>query len=195
MGTQENQAFLQIAALFGHQMVTELQALYVLEAQAKELDKAGHDEEDELLSLQIEKINERRDVYNKMSKMRTEVEFMAAGYPGTPCCGECQEQRTGPAKDPIGAMLEDLIKHGIGVTRIDPADLFKDREPKTGQTDPAKPPSENKAETAAFEAKTRTTGGASSGSGQVAGAATFGGGSGQILGGTSSNLDNGGSHG
>lgn len=151
MGNQENQAFLQIAALFGHQMVTELQALHALEDAAKELDKAGHGEEDELLSLQIEKINERRDVYNKMSKMRTEVEFMAAGYPGTPCCGECQQ--TGPAKDPLGTILEDLIKHGIGVTRIDPADLFKDREPKTDQI---KPPSENKAETAAYDAAVRS---------------------------------------
>lgn len=148
MNTSQNQTFVQIAALFGHQMVTELQALYDMEQTAMDMEREG----DEVFDIQVERINNGRDRYNSLSKMRTEVEFMAAGYNGTPCCDKCKDEpRTGPQKDPasfLDDIFTDMMKHGIGVQKINIADLFKD-EPKNPV------PPENKAQAAAQAAGDR----------------------------------------
>lgn len=118
---------------------------------------------DEMASLRDIEVNDgigsdfQREKMRNLHNARMTIEAIGAGYAGADTDEEqevSQERSASGLEAAIDAMMSDMVRGGLGVMRIDPSELFK-TEPKTGE---AKPPSENKAQTAAHEAGSRTSG-------------------------------------
>lgn len=141
--------YLEIAALLSAAIVSEMASLRAEET----YPQRNADEMDDFLGLQREKIR-------NLHASRMNVEAIAAGYAGGDDDKPEVKQdsfltRATKVNDEI---MKDVLRHGIGVMRVSLDEFFKE-ERKTGESHKAQtdkvPPSENKAQSAAFAAGQR----------------------------------------
>lgn len=133
--------YLEIAALLSAAIVDEMGSLRCEETYPQH----NADEMDDYLKLQREKIR-------NLHASRMHVEAIAAGYAGGDDDKPEPKQEPMPNAADLDAVADeivaDMFRHGIKVMKVDLNEFFKEERAKA-------PPSENKAQSAAFAAGQR----------------------------------------